>query len=330
MHDLFEPISRDERQAQAVKAWIKAKGHATIVAATGFGKTTTSCNIISKLRTKYPTMSVLVVVPTQNLKEQWEGVLDHKGLGFNTDVQVMMGASKRQQSCDLLIIDEAHKINSEVLSNILVNTKYKLILGLTATFERLDGRHEILAKYAPVCDTITMEDALLNGWVSKYKDYVVIIDVDDIETYKEYNREFTKAYEFFQWDFSLAMSMAGANGFKHRWDYCKKMYPNDYEMQKNFLKTVSFNAMSFMRSMQARKKFVQNHPEKIKIAKEIIKYRSDKKIVTFNANVKMAESYGDGYVYTGKDGKKKNRITLEEFSKMPSGVLNSCKMAIEG
>lgn len=206
MHDLFEPVSRDERQAQAMQAWIKANGRGTIVAATGFGKTTTSCNIISKLRTKYPTMSVLVVVPTQNLKEQWEGVLDYKGLGFNTDVQVMMGAAKRQQTCDLLIIDEAHKINSEVLSNILVNTKYKLILGLTATFERLDGRHEILAKYAPVCDTITMEDALLNGWVSKYKDYVVIIDVDDIKTYKEYNREFTKAYEFFEWDFGLAMS----------------------------------------------------------------------------------------------------------------------------
>ena len=131
-------------------------------------------------------MSVLIVVPTQNLKDQWLEVLDYRGLGFNTDVQVMMGASKKEQVCDLLIIDEAHKINSEVLSNILTNTKYKLILGLTATFERLDGRHEILAKYAPVCDTITMEDALLNGWVSKYKDYVVIIDVNDIETYKEY------------------------------------------------------------------------------------------------------------------------------------------------
>ena len=37
MHDLFEPISRDERQAQALKAWIKAKGHGTIVGCTGFG-----------------------------------------------------------------------------------------------------------------------------------------------------------------------------------------------------------------------------------------------------------------------------------------------------
>ena len=37
VHDLFEPISRDERQAQALKAWIKAKGHGTIVGCTGFG-----------------------------------------------------------------------------------------------------------------------------------------------------------------------------------------------------------------------------------------------------------------------------------------------------
>jgi superfamily II DNA or RNA helicase len=287
-------------------------------------------NAITKLRAKYPTMSVLVVVPTQNLQEQWSKELDERGLGFNTDVRVMMGASKKEWSCDFLVIDEAHKINSECISALLTNTKYKLILGLTATFERLDGRHKILAKYAPVCDTITMEDALLNGWVSKYKDYVVVIDVDDIDTYKEYNKEFTKAYEFFEWDFNLAMSMAGKEGFKHRWEYCKKIIPNDYEAQKNFLKTVSFNAMSFMRSMQARKKFVQNHPEKIRIAKEIIKHRSDKKIVTFNANVKMAESYGDGYVYTGKDGKKKNRMTIEEFSSLSSGQLHSCKMAIEG
>ena len=35
--NLFEPVSRDERQAQAIAAWIKTKGHATIVAATGFG-----------------------------------------------------------------------------------------------------------------------------------------------------------------------------------------------------------------------------------------------------------------------------------------------------
>lgn len=216
------------------------------------------------------------------------------------------------------------------MSANLVNTQYKYILGLTATFERLDGRHEILAKYAPVCDTITMEDALFNGWVAKYKDYVVVIDVPDIDTYNGYNSEFNKAYEFFNWDFSKAMSMVGKDSFRNRWEYAKELAPNNYEHQKEMFKSITYYATSFMRNMQNRKKFVQNHPKKLEVAQEIIKWRNDKKIVTFSANVKMAESFKNGYVYTGKEGKKKNRITLEEFSKLSSGCLHSCKMAIEG
>lgn len=286
--------------------------------------------IIDKLKHSNPNLHTIVLVPTTTLQEQWISELDERGLLLNTEVFVMMGASKHSYKCDLLIIDEAHRVNSEVLSANLVNTQYKYILGLTATFERLDGRHEILAKYAPVCDTITMEDALFNGWVAKYKDYVVVIDVPDIDTYNSYNSEFNKAYEFFNWDFDKAMSMAGKDGFRNRWEYAKELAPNNYEHQKEMFKSITYYATSFMRNMQNRKKFVQNHPKKLEVAQEIIKWRNDKKIVTFSANVKMAESFKNGYVYTGKEGKKKNRITLEEFSKMPSGCLHSCKMAVEG
>lgn len=329
-NSLFEPVTRDERQAQAIEAWRQYKGHATIVACTGFGKTTLAIKIIAKMYAKRESLKVIIAVPTTNLKDQWVSNIDRKGLGLCCEVVVMMGASKKQMNCDLLVIDEAHKINSEVLSNLLVNTHYKFILGLTATFERLDGRHEILAKYAPVCDTITMQDALLNGWVSKYKDYVVLIDVPDIDTYNQLNKDFNTHFEALNWDFNFAMSLIGKDGFRKRMEYCKALFPKDYEKQKEMLKSITFHAMGFMQCMQARKKFVQNHPEKIRIANEIIAHRVDKKIVTFNANVKMAESYGNGYVYTGKDGKKKNRMTIEEFSGLSSGILHSCKMAIEG
>lgn len=206
MKDLFTPLSRDERQDESVNKWLRNKGKSTVVAATGVGKTRIAIKCIQKVRTKYPNLNVLVLVPTELLKNQWIEELDVWGLGFNTNVQVMMGASKREYTCDLLIIDEAHRINSELIANVFKVVKYKLILGLTATFERLDGRHEILAKYAPVCDTITMEEALLNGWVSKYKDFVVLVDVEDIDIYKKYNKEFVEHFEFFQYDFGKAMS----------------------------------------------------------------------------------------------------------------------------
>jgi superfamily II DNA or RNA helicase len=96
------------------------------------------------------------------------------------------------------------------------------------------------------------------------------------------------------------------------------------------LKQINYHSIAFMRAMQNRKKFIYNHPQKIEIAKEIIKYRSDKKIITFSANTAMAESVGIGYVYTGKESKKKNRITVEEFAALDKGVINTCQLANEG
>ena len=123
--------------------------------------------------------------------------------------------------------------------------------------------------------------------------------------------------------------MTGPKGFinraKYRDEICK-----DPSKSKEVFKQVTYHATAFMRSLQNRKKFINNHQKKIDIVREIIKYRADKKIITFSANVKMAESIGIGYVYTGREGKKKNRITIEEFSALSSGVLNSVQLANEG
>lgn len=55
-------------------------------------------------------------------------------------------------------------------------------------------------------DSVSIEVAKANGWVSDFTEYQVIISVDDIETYREYNREFIKHFEFFNFDFNLVMS----------------------------------------------------------------------------------------------------------------------------
>lgn len=293
-------------------------------------KTRIAIKTIQRVRQKYPLLSVLVLVPTELLKNQWLEELDRWGVGINTEVKVMTGASKKEYNCDLLIIDEAHRINSEIIANVFEVVHYKLILGLTATFERLDGRHEILAKYAPVCDTITIEEALLNNWVSKYKDYVVLIDVDDIDVYKNYNKEFTEHFEFFQFDFNKALSMIGPQGLRNRLAYRDEICKGDESMKKEVLKSITYHATGFIRAIQNRKKFVQNHPEKLRLAEEIIKHRPNTKIITFSANTKMAESFSTGFVYTGKEGKKKNRMTLEEFANLPEGCLHSVKLAEEG
>ena len=63
---------------------------------------------------------------------------------------------------------------------------------------------------------------------------------------------------------------------------------------------------------------------------EFEKLKLENATLVENANTKIADSIGEGWVYTGKKGKKKNRITLEEFSSHQSGVLNTCKLAETG
>lgn len=330
MRDLFEPISRDERQAESVQKWLNSKGRGTLECCTGYGKTRCALIIINKLLSRYPNMRIWVVVPTDLLEKQWKAHIEENALQLNVEVLIINTAAKNGGQCDFLIIDEIHTAGANLLIQVFETVKYKLILGLTATFERLDERHTLIAKYCPIVDTVTLQEAQLNGWVSEYKEYLVLIDVEDINVYQDYNKQFTEHYEFFNYDFKLAMSMVGKDGLKNKLEYRDELCKGDASLKKDMLKAISYHANGFIRAIQARKKFVYEHPEKIRLAQEIIKHRPDSKIVTFCANTKIAEAIGYGYVYTNKEGKKKNRLTLTEFSAMNSGVLNTCKLAESG
>ena len=331
MKDLFTPLTRDERQEESLRAWLNNKGKGCIEGCTGYGKTRIGLNAIETVRKRYPELSVIVVVPTDVLRTQWLEQLDERGLGWNCKVQIINTASKTIDQCDLLILDEIHKFAADQFSHVFKTVKYKHILGLTATIERLDGKHELIKKYCPVVDTVTIEVAKANGWVSEFTEYQVIITAEDIDIYREYNKEFVKHFEFFDFDFGLAMSMIGPKGLTNRLNYRDQLCPNGSKEEKSkVLKEIMYHSMGFMHAMQNRKKFIHNHPQKLEVAREIIKHRADKKIITFSANTKMAEAIGIGYVYTGKEGKKKNRITIEDFKQLDKGVINSCKLAIEG
>lgn len=327
------PQSRDERQEIARIKWIKNKCRGTFEFATGFGKTFTAIKCLKSVISKYPNFRALVVVPTDNLREQWVHHIDNNQLGLNVDVQIVNTVIKQNWNCDILVIDEAHRYASNTFQEIFNLVEYRYILGLTATFERLDGKHEIIAKYCPIIDRVTTEEALFNGWLSTFKEYEVIINVDDIDEYKAYDSEFVEHFSFFNYDFNLAMSMIGKYGFMNRAKYRDKICgPNATpEEKKAMFRYITIHATGFIRAIQKRKAFINNHPKKLEIARKIIKARPNSKIITFSSNVKMAEAIGYGRVYTGKTGtKKKNRITLEEFNKCSSGVINSCAKLNEG
>lgn len=325
-------MTRTERQQEAINRWIKAKGRGTWEFPTAFGKTYTAIQAIQRIRVRYPDIQILVVVPTLTLKDQWIDELTKHDVIFNVEVVVINTVIKHSWTCDLLIIDEIHTAGADEMSKVFSQVKYKKILGLTATFERLDGKHALLAKFAPIVDVVSTEEAILNGWISTFTEYEVLIDVEDLDLYKSYNKEFQEHFEFFQFDFDLAMKCVGPEGYKQRLRLRDEYYTgDDPEKKSQMLKAVTYHAMGLMQTMTKRKSFINNHPEKIYWAQRIMNARPDSKIITFSNNVKMAEALENSqYVYTGKTTKAKGRVMIEDFLSGKINHLHSCKRLIEG
>lgn len=196
---------RTLRQELGVQRWVDSKCASTLCYATGVGKSNTAVIAINRFLAKNPQGRITIIVPTENLKTQWLTNLGKQGIVFNVSVLIINSAVLRPFETDLLIIDEVHSIVTATFFKLFEVCKYKMVLGLTATFERLDGKHDLLNKYCPIVDTITLKEATANGWLSEYKEYKVMIDVDNIEEYQLANAEFMNHFAFFDFKFDVAM-----------------------------------------------------------------------------------------------------------------------------
>ena len=325
-------MTRTERQQAAVKRWLASKGRGTIVAGTGFGKTRCALMAIKALLKKYPLFRILVVVPTDALQKQWLENINEWGFQLSVEVVIINTCINNKWQCDLLVIDEIHRTGADEFSKVFNCVKYKIILGLTATIERLDGKHLIIEKYCPVVDEIPTLECLVNGWISQYKEYQVLIDVDNIDYYKSLHTEWLKHFEFFQYDFKKVMDMVKKDGWKKKIEYRDELYKgNDENMKKQVMQAINYHTAQFIKTMTARKSFIYNHPKKLEIARRIMEAKSGSKIITFSANVNMAESIEGGQnVYTGQTSKKKGRVMLEDFISGQIKTLHSCKKLDEG
>lgn len=104
---IFKKVSRDERQEECRRKWILNKCRGTLIQPTGCGKTTTALKCLKSVISKYPDKTILVVVPTDNLKVQWRQQLDNWGMEFNTEIQVINTVIRRNWKVDILCLDKS-------------------------------------------------------------------------------------------------------------------------------------------------------------------------------------------------------------------------------
>lgn len=330
MADLFGNIDRTERQAIGVQKWINNKLCGSFVYCTGFGKTRAAIMGIKRFLKKNPGRRILIVVPTDVLQRQWVQTLTENGLFLECEVKIINTVVLHDWTCDMLVLDECHKYASDMFGKVFQKVKYSIILGLTATMERLDGKDSYIKKYCPVVDKIDVSEATAHGWLSPYREYKVLVEVDNLSEYLTLNQEFYEHFAFFDHDFAVAMKCA--TDWKARSELAKTKcrVNDDPEAFKSINKQILVHAMGFNRTLQARKTFIHNHPKKVELTNLILEHRTDKKCITFSPSIKIAEQIKYGFVMHSKQTKKKRTLTMDEFIPMKAGVLNTSKALDEG
>lgn len=267
------------RQQEFIVKW-KPKRAGTLEAVTGFGKTFVAILLLQEMNQKRPDRKAIVVVPRIPLKKQWEALIKEFGIK-NTTVFVINTAVKVPRTCDFLILDEIHNYAAPSFIKVMRSISRKFLLGLTATLERNDQRHNLLKQVCPILDTVTMEEALREGYVSSFSIYNLGIQLSEREQrlYNEVDSKFKKFFRVFGNDFHLAMQCATDVVMRN-------MYASRMKMDAEY---VQLAAMNFGRYMNMRKRIVYSLDTKKEAALKLIEGLPNRKIVVFSETVNFLE-----------------------------------------
>lgn len=311
-------LNRTQRQTQGLRKWAKADYNGIFQFPTGFGKTFTAIRAIKGMIKKKNIQTVVVVVPTLTLQEQWEIELKKHKIKI-AKVYVINTAAKKDLDVDFLILDEIHRYAAETFKLVFENISAKFILGLTATLERGDGLHKIILEHSKVVDVVTVVDALKNRWISSFKVYNIAVPFPEEEAiaYKKAN-----------------------NGFKH---FAAKLggkfdaFATAQEWIKSDDKEQQGKAAAYYNSMRARKKICLNNTNKIPAIKKLVDYFDDRNGLLFSSNTEFADTaqktLGDiAMTFHSKIGKRDQKKVIKRFKDKRTKVriLSTVKALNEG
>jgi superfamily II DNA or RNA helicase len=201
-----------EYQRKALDAWLAGEDNAgsgprergVLELPTGSGKTVIGIAAMEQLGTP-----ALVVVPTIDLLEQWRREL---GREFDVPVGQLGGGEQRVEDVTvstydsaylraddlgdrfgLVVFDEVHHLGGEGYRDIARLLAAPARMGLTATFERPDGAHEIVADLlGPLVHRVGVDD-LAGEHLADYdiKRIEVSLTPEERETYERHQETFT-------------------------------------------------------------------------------------------------------------------------------------------
>ena len=212
-------IEPREYQQAALNAWREHDRRGSVVLPTGSGKTFLGLQAIADAG-----VATLVVAPTIDLMNQWHATLTNAfGNQLLEGVGVLGGGSHEITAITvttydsayryineygdrfgLLIADEEHHLPAPTYRQIPEMSIAPYRLGLTATYERADGKHELLDDLLGSVVYEENVDALAGEYLSEYETIhmqVELMDEERTQYDEEYGiyRDYVDSHAFDLW-----------------------------------------------------------------------------------------------------------------------------------
>ncbi len=213
-----DAINFHDYQKDAINEWKLQKYKGIFDMATGTGKTFTGAGAICKLYQDKKRVFAIVCCPYVHLVDQWVDELKifninaikcYGRINYETNLDralikfkqrrisfvcvvttnstfmksTMQEMIKKNLEETLLIVDEAHNFGADKTSSYL-NLEYPYRLALSATLERYGdekGTQKLYDFFGNKCITYTLEQAIREDKLTKYKYYPIIINLNEDE-----------------------------------------------------------------------------------------------------------------------------------------------------
>lgn len=179
-------MTRDQISVDARKAWADAGYMGTIEGATGIGKTKIAIDAICDQLLTFPNADVLLVVPTEVLRDTgWPDEFrkwDCEYLVNRVERVCYASLHKIDKYFNLVVLDEAHHITP---NNSIYFEKHTTceVLGLTATYpdpEWDTEKYDLLSKICPPVYKITLDEAVNLDLVADFDVKVLKFYIDAV------------------------------------------------------------------------------------------------------------------------------------------------------
>jgi len=315
---------KDEEQKKAINAWANSKFTGSIIAGTGFGKSRCGVIAVGKSLDTNTDAKGLVLVPTNQLQEQFKEEFIKWGYEHILDrVDILCYASAyklENKHYHVVVCDEIHLGLSPEYRKFFENNTWDRILCMTATLPEEFEYKEILFGLAPTVYKISLDKCVELGLVSPYQIICIPVKLTDDEEqeYKKANNTFVYAkYCLGQFDaFDRAKHIMGSG--KHTASNADKAA-----------------AAQFYRSIRARKAVVDHADNKVAELQKIVIKNIGEKILVFGGSNEFTNRLADATetfssIYHSGRTKKQKEQALADFRSGDKPVLCSTKALNQG